>query len=242
MATSSDASMADELARVFTRVSGLLLSEDIVATALKLITSLAAQTVAGSAGAGVSLWDKQGGRVTAAATDSVVQRADSLQYQLGIGPCLTAWEDRVVVRVDDLARDERWPEWSRRVVVSGLRSSLSAPLVAGARPLGALKVYAREPGLYGARDEHLLVLFATQAAMLLSHMKTARDAERVTERLKNGLRDRELVALAKGVVMARDGVDERRAFLALAEAARRQGITLRQAAERLTQSTSRRRR
>jgi GAF domain-containing protein len=234
--------MTDELAGVFARVSGLLLSTETVGTALKLITSLARQTVPGTAGAGITLLDPRGERVTAAATDAVVERADSLQYRLGRGPCLAAWEDRVVVRIDDLAADDRWPDWSGPTAALGLRSSLSAPLVAGSRSLGAMKVYARGPGAYGAREEHVLTLFASQAAVLLANARTAQDAERVSDRLRDGLREREVVTLAKGIIMARDGVDERAAFLALTDAARQQRTTLRQAAEQLTRSTVRRRR
>ncbi|MEU4746263.1 GAF and ANTAR domain-containing protein [Actinosynnema sp. NPDC023658] len=238
----SGASMADELAGVFARVSGLLLTPETVNTALKLITALARQTVPGTAGSGITLMDQRGERVTAAATDAIVERADALQYHLGRGPCLKAWEDRVVVRVDDLARDDRWPDWGRPTAELGLRSSLSAPLVAGSRALGAMKVYALEPRAYGPREEQVLTLFASQAAVMLANLRTAQDAERVSDRLKDGLREREVISLAKGIIMARDGVDERAAFLSLADVAGRQRTTLRQAAERLAQSTVQRRR
>lgn len=238
---SSDAPVADELAGVFARVSGLLLSAETVDAALKLVTSLAVQTVPGTAGAGITLPDPRGGRVTTAATDAVVGRADASQYQLGRGPCLTAWQDRVVVRIDDLAEDDRWPDWARQAAGLGLRSSLSVPLVAGTQTLGALKVYAREPHAYGPWEEHVLTLFASQAAVLLANLRTARDAERVTERLRDSLRGREVVALAKGIIMARDGVDERAAFLTLTDVAARRRTTVRQAAERLARSTARHR-
>ena len=52
--TTPDIPLADELAGVFARMSGLLLSEDTVATSLDLLGALAHETVAGSCGAGVS--------------------------------------------------------------------------------------------------------------------------------------------------------------------------------------------
>jgi GAF domain-containing protein len=178
--------------------------------------------------------------VTTAATDEVVRRADDLQYELGGGPCLSAWSDRVTVRIDDVSRDARWPEWARAVAELGLRSSLSVPVVAGVTSLGALKVYATEPGAYGRREEQLLAMFATQAAVLLANMRTTQDAERVSDRLKDSLRGREVITLAKGIIMAREGVDERTAFLALADLAQQHGTTLRQTAERMARSTVRR--
>ncbi|GAA1348797.1 GAF and ANTAR domain-containing protein [Saccharothrix algeriensis] len=232
----SESLPTDELAAVFARVSGLLLSAETVNNGLALVTALAKESFAGTAGAGITLLDQAGDRVTAAATDAVVERADALQYELGQGPCLTAWEQRAVVRVDDLDREERWPDWVRAVAGVGLRSVLSAPLLLDGKLLGAMKVYASGPGAYGEREEHLLTMFATQAAILLDNLRTSEDARRVSDDLRRALRGRDVVALAKGVVMARDGVDERAAFLVLADLARRRGTTLRRACEHLVRS------
>lgn len=225
---------------MFARTSGLLLSTETVHTALRLITSAAVEMVPGSLGAGVSLLDAEGRQVTAAATDAVVDRADSLQYELGTGPCLTAWERHESVRLNDIAEDDRWPDWSGAVAEVGMRSALSVPLVAGSRALGAMKVYAALPDVFGEREERLLTMFAAQAAILLANMRSAEDARRISATLKNALRGREVTNLAKGVIMGREGVDERAAFLTLAGAARQHGETVRQTAERITRSTVRR--
>jgi GAF domain-containing protein len=233
----SESPAGDELAGAFVHASGLLLSAEAVRTALRLITSAAREVFPGTAGAGVTLSDPDGRRVTVAATDDVVARADALQYELDQGPCLTAWAERVVVRVDDVDREDRWPAWVEAVRGTGLRSALSAPVVAGARALGAMKVYASEPDAYGEREERLLTTFATQAAALLANMRTAEDARRVSDRLKDALQGREVIALAKGIIISRDGVDERGAFLALAELARQRRRTVRDTAEDLVRST-----
>jgi GAF domain-containing protein len=146
------------------------------------------------------------------------------------------------VRIDDLASDERWSSWSRQAFELGLRASLSVPLVAGTQTLGALKVYATHPGAVGRREEHVLTMFAAQAAMFLANMRAAEDAERATGQIADSLRGREVISMAKGIIMARDEIDERTAFLTLAHTASQQRITLRQVAERLARSTVRRRR
>ncbi|MGW5726483.1 GAF and ANTAR domain-containing protein [Nocardia beijingensis] len=233
---------ADRIVAAFARMSGLFLSAEAVSTGLKVVTALAVDMVPHTVGAGISLVDGEGRRTTAAATDPVVERADDLQYRMNCGPCLAAWADRVVVSIDDLAVDERWPAWSRRAAQLGLASSLSAPLVAGTQSLGAIKVYAAHPAAYSAREEHLLTMFSSQAAMLLAGMRAAESAERVSGRIADSLRGREVITLAKGIIMAREGVDERAAFLILAQTARRQGSTVRRVAERLAVSTAGRRR
>jgi GAF domain-containing protein len=232
--------LADEMGAVFARVSGLLLSEEVVDTALSLLTALAADLFPGTAGAGITLVDEHGERLSAAATNPLVLRADRLQYEMGEGPCLAAWEQRAVVRVDDLGAETRWPAWVRAAAGLGLRSTLSAALVAGATSLGALKLYGVREHAYGEREEHLLTMFATQAAILLANMRTMRDAQRISDRLRDSMRARDAVTLAKGIIMARDGVDARTAFLTLVDAARQQGRTVRQEAERLAHSTVRR--
>jgi GAF domain-containing protein len=235
--------LADELAAVFARMSGLLLSTETVNTALELITALAKETVPNTDGAGVTLLDEHGDRVTAAATDPLVSRADRLQYELDEGPCLIAWERRTLVRVDDLTREDRWPRWTAQAYqVTGMRAVLSVPLVAGDEGLGALKVYSRRPGAYGDREEHLLTMFAAHAAVLLANVRSYEDAKRVSDELRDSVRGRDLINIAKGVLMAREATDERTAFLRLTGMAREQGKPLREVANGVTGTTVRRRR
>ncbi|WP_329044900.1 GAF and ANTAR domain-containing protein [Amycolatopsis sp. NBC_01488] len=234
---------SEELAAVFARMSGLLLTTDTAGSALRAGTTLAQEIFPDTAGAGMSLLDEDGTQITTAATGEVVERADRLQYELRAGPCLTAWADRTVVRVDDLARDPRWPDWARRAARElGLRASLSVPVVAGDTALGALKVYATRPGAYREREESLLALFAAQAAMLVANAKSHADARRVSARLRDSLRGRDVVNIAKGVLMSRGHVDEQTAFLQLADLARERRHSLRDAAEDLVRTTLRRRR
>jgi GAF domain-containing protein len=232
--------LADELAAVFARMSGLLLSTETVNTVLELVTALAKEAVAGTDGAGVTLLDEHGDRVTTAVTDPVVAHADGLQYELDEGPCLTAWERRVLVRVDDLTRDDRWPRWAAAAVATGMRAVLSAPLVAGDEGLGAIKVYSRHPGAFDDKDEHLLTLFAAHAAVLVANVRSYEDARRVSDELRDSMRGRDLINIAKGVLMAREATDERTAFLLLTRMAREQGRPLREVAGTVAGTTVRR--
>jgi GAF domain-containing protein len=231
---------ADELAGIFARTSGLLLSSQTVATALEVLATLATETIRASDGAGVSLLDERGERTTTAATEPIVERLDGLQYELDEGPCITAWADRTAVRVADLAREERWPRWTPAAAATGMRAVLSAPLVAGDEALGALKVYSHLPDAYDDHDEHLLTMFAAHSAVLLTHVRSYEDARRMSDALRTSLRDRDLVNMAKGVLMAREGVDERAAFLLLSTRAVQEGKALRDLAESLIGTTPRR--
>jgi GAF domain-containing protein len=196
----------DELAGIFARLSGLLRTEQTVDTALNTITSLAVDTIAGTAGAGVSLIDAQGGRTTSAATDPIVQQLDSLQYQLDEGPCLTAWRDLTVVCSATLDAEQRWPSWTSRADALGMHSVLSAPLINGERALGAIKVYSTFPDAYGDEEAAILRRFAFQAAIFVSNVQAVQAAKHVSDSLKETLRTRDVIATARGIVMVRRGI------------------------------------
>jgi GAF domain-containing protein len=230
----------EELSAVYGRMSGLLLSEETVATAVGLVTASATDAIPGAVGAGVTLVDERGGKATSGASDPVVEKADSAQYELDEGPCLTAWAQRALVRIDEIGSDGRWPRWSRAVEPLGLRAAVSAPLVAGDRSLGAVKVYAQLPRAFDRHAEHLLVLFAAQAAILLANVQSVDSARWLSDGLKDALRSRDLIATAKGILMARDGIAEEAAFAVLVAGAQREHQTLRDAAHCLVRSTVRR--
>ncbi|WP_158550692.1 GAF and ANTAR domain-containing protein [Geodermatophilus sp. TF02-6] len=236
-----DLPLADELSAVFARMAGLLLSEETVATALGLVSSLALDTVPGAVGAGVSIVDERGRR-SSGSTDARTERADALQYELDEGPCLAAAAGRELVRIDDLATDRRWPRWAAAVTPLGLRAAMSAPLMAGDSSLGALKVYAERPGTFEEPAERRLVLCSAQAAILVANVQTRDRARRLSEGLRQAVATRDVVSTAKGVLMARHGVPEDVAFTMLLARSGEKAGTLPEVARAVVDSAVRRRR
>ncbi len=232
--------LADELAVVFARMSQLLLTEQTVTSTLKLITTAAAETLGGTAGAGVTLVDSAGKRTSAAATTTRVEQLDRLQYDLDEGPCLTALTERQVMRIDDMTRPVRWRRWAAAAVgTDGVRSTLSAPLIAGDQGIGAMKLYADEPEAYDERSEHLLSLFASQAAVLVANAQAYQRAREVSQSLQIALRTRDLIGQAKGILMEREHVDGETAFALLSSASQQQHVKLHVVAQGLVDAASR---
>lgn len=232
--------LAQELPAVFARMSGLLLTGETVGTALGLLTSLVLEAVPDATCAGVTVVDSAGKR-TASASDPMAQWADSVQYDLDEGPCLAAAAARALVRVDDAGTERRWARWAAAVQESGLRSSLSAPMVAGDQALGAVKVYSTEVAGFDARAEHVLTLFAAQAAVLVANTTAYEKAQRVSEEMKAALGSRDTVTRAQGILMAREGVDEHTAVVLLTGIAQREAKSPAAAAKALVDSVARRR-
>ena len=237
----SDPVLADvtpeELSALVAQLGGVLLSTETVASTVALVTRLARETIAGTVGAGVTLVDARSKRSTAA-SDALVEEADRLQYELDSGPCLTAWRDQTTIRIDDVHLDPRWPEWSAAAAALGIRSVLSVPLVAAGVAIGAMKVYAQQPGVYDARSAHLLSLFAQQAAILLTNSLTLADARETSAGIVAALANRDIIGQAKGVRIAQGGANQEAAFAMLVAASQRSNLKLHEVARQLVTSVT----
>jgi GAF domain-containing protein len=220
----------------------LVLAPDLAATrrslqpVLDLATSIAASSLPGAAGAGISLIE-DGARVSTASTNALVSLADERQYELGEGPCLTAWATTTLVRIDDLDRDERWPHWAEAARALHLRSVLSTAVIGTARNLGAIKVYSERPHAFDRAAEDLLLRLADQSAILLENLQTLTDAERSSAAVMAALEARQEVVLAQGVLMGRQGLSRQQAFLQLSQDAARHGRTVAEEAAELVTGT-----
>jgi GAF domain-containing protein len=63
-------------------------------------------------------------------TDSEAPEIDKAQYESGQGPCLDAFRDQSVYRIESTAEDVRWPEFARTAARHGIKSTLSLPITA----------------------------------------------------------------------------------------------------------------
>ncbi len=215
----------------------LLMSEETLTTALRLVTALAVETIPTATGAGVTLVGEDRRRTTAA-TDPLVERADAAQYEFDEGPCLTAAQEQRVYRIDSMWHERRWPRWTAVAAAMGLGSSLSAPLVVRSESLGAIKVYSALEHAFAKRDERLLDLFAGQAAILLASVASHADVQRINDHLRAALRSRDVIGQAKGVLRERHRIDEESAFAMLSAESQRTHVKLRDVAQGIVDSAS----
>jgi GAF domain-containing protein len=230
---SVDLPLADEITAVFARATRLLLTEDTVSHALRLITDAATAAIPGAIGAGVSLIDRSGQRQTAAASDAVVAAADALQYELEEGPCIAAWASGETVLVEDVASDRRWVRWAPAAAALGISSSVSSPLLSGGLALGAVKIYSDGGEPFGNGTVRLMELFAQQAALFVIHSHAREAALTLSDRLQESLAQRDTISMAKGLLMARTGSSDEDALRALMVLSRQAGKPLARVAAEL---------
>jgi putative methionine-R-sulfoxide reductase with GAF domain len=219
--------LSSELGATLGRIRGLVLTQETVQHAVHMLAQVAQEATPNAFGAGVSLIH-EAQRVSVGSTDALVRTADDLQYSIGEGPCLTAWSARIAVTIEDTASDERFPEWSAAAAAAGIRSCSSVPLLRGRDAIGAMKVYSTVPAAFDDADRTRLRSLSVAASALLGHVQTTDTSTRISSELRESLRSRDVVGLAKGILMEREGLTEAQALAALTHRARSTGVTFRQ--------------
>jgi len=119
--------------------------------------------------AGITLIRAHGELETVAATASMVEQLDVLQYELDEGPCRDSSWHRETLLVSDLAADRRWPRWATKAAALGVSSVLAVELTnAEDHRLGTINVYWPRRRLFTGDDIAFANIFARHAALALT--------------------------------------------------------------------------
>jgi transcriptional regulator with GAF, ATPase, and Fis domain len=216
-------------AELFADVARSLLAQDDVQQTLQKIVDLAVETIEGCNHAGISFLKGVTGS-TPAASDDVPRVVDEIQYETLEGPCLSAIREHEVFETPDLRSEARWPKFaSRAAAETGVASMLSFRLFVEGDTLGALNLYSEEVDAFDDTSRTVGLVFAAHAAMAMS---TAMHDEQMGQALQS----RDLIGQAKGILMAREGVDADEAFDMLRRASQRLNIKLRDVAGEMVES------
>ncbi len=200
--------------------------EDVLQRALEL----AVEIVPGCEQAGISL--QRGRQVqTPASVGPLAAACDRLQEQLGDGPCVTALREADVVRIDDVATDDRWPAFAEGAAQLGLRSMFACRLATTRDVLGALNLYSTEVKAFSPDSEALALAYSTHVGLALS----ALDKE---HNLRRALQSREVIGQAMGILMERHRITASQAFDLMVHVSQSSNVKLRSIAEELTQTGS----
>ena len=220
----------DELVDPSGQMPPLVLAAPTMTAAVEMLTGLALQTVDGASGAGVSLIDDDGHRLSTAATSKLVVDADEAQYRLDEGPCLTAWSERRTVLINDTRREPRWPRWAAAAQSLGLRAAVSAPLVSRRHSFGVVKVYSPTAGAFAERTERLMKGIADTAAVLLANVVAQEARRRERTSFQQALQHPDAVRVARDILMRGYRMSAEAAVRLLEEEARTTRRTLQEVA------------
>ncbi|MGR6966315.1 GAF and ANTAR domain-containing protein [Geodermatophilus sp. URMC 61] len=181
-----------------------------VQTTLEAITVAAVDAVPAAEDAGISFVGDRSQIQARAPTGERPRALDTLQDQLGEGPCYSAIREHETVHAPDVATEDRWPRFAAVASERGVGSMLTVRLHHTAdSTLGALNLYASTPHAFDADSEAIARIFAVHAAVALAA------AER-EEHLEAALRSRDRIGQAKGILMERYKLTPEQAFAVLA--------------------------
>jgi transcriptional regulator with GAF, ATPase, and Fis domain len=219
-------------------VTAMPADPDLVDGALALVVELARSCVRGADGVSVSLL-RHGRLSTVAASDQTILDMDADQYATGEGPCVDASRQGHWFHAESLATESRWPTFTPQARSLGINAILSSPLKAFDQPVGALNIYSRTASTFDVKAQETAAVFAQKASVILSDAEAGVNDTDMAVRFQVALRSREVISLAKGVIMEREGIDEDKAFTALLRLSLYNGVTLRERAEQMVLSARR---
>jgi GAF domain-containing protein len=226
---------SDARAQALHALSQFLVAHKSVGDTLLEVSRITTEVMPAAVMAGVTLLGEDGRPTTGVFTDDQAPEIDVAQYRSGKGPCLDAWRQRRVVRIEVMAEAfSDYPEFAEAASAHGIASTLSLPLVAGDNGVGALNLYSARANGFSADDETVGVELASAAAIVLANATAYWAAAELSEQLSQAMRSRAVIEQAKGILMARSpelSPDE--AFDLLRRASQRENVKLREIAQRL---------
>ncbi|WP_171027621.1 GAF and ANTAR domain-containing protein [Pseudarthrobacter sp. NamE2] len=226
------------MAALTSRLTGGLLTAKDASEAVQSLAYVLRDSIPESAGAGASIINSRGRSESAGATDMVVLRADELQYELGQGPCLSAWAEQRSIIIQDTTEETRWPAWTAAIKGLPLRSVLSAPLTTRGKPIGALKVYSPVPLAFDDYSVFLIERLATPAAVLLGNVRDREAAQQLSEDLADALANRDMISQAQGILIERMNLSSQEALHVMLTASRGESTPLHEIARAILHSAT----
>ncbi len=199
---------ATATATFFARVSLDLMEEKAELPTMHRIAERAVQVLPGGDHSAISLRRRRHHVQSVAATSTLAQECDALQYELEEGPCLEAVWDSGAQLTQDTSAEARWPRWTPRVAERGIGSVLSVQLATSTETLGALTLYAGSTHAFDSNAVDLAVIYALHAANAMS-------SALLVEGLQMAVQSRHLIGIAQGILMQNYSIDTDQAFQVL---------------------------
>ncbi len=226
---------SDPRSSALTALSGFLFSDVSLGDTLLRVAEITTGALPAADMAGIAMLDEYGRVTTGVFTDEASPEIDSCQYESGRGPCLDAWRERHIVRIDDMTKaTSDYPEFAAAALERNVQSTISFPMVAGGEGIGALNLYSQQHSGFDADDEGIGSELTSAASVVLANASAYWTAVELGEGLSEAMRSRAVIEQAKGVLMARSPeLDADGAFDLLRRASQRENVKLRDIAQRI---------
>jgi GAF domain-containing protein len=192
-------------------LSRLRFGEMRVEEALEQIVKVT-HTVFSVDGAGLMLADTDHHLRNVAASEDRMAHLEELQISYQEGPCITAFEDKILVAAEDLVSDRRWPLFTAAAVKRGVRAVLASPIPYNQDAVGVVAVLSEERHPWSAEAELALLAFTDLAALLIATVMMGEQRTLLATQLQGALNSRAVIEQAKGVLIGQQGLSAHAAY------------------------------
>lgn len=228
----------EDALEALTQLAGIVLvATDLPATHVEMCR-IAVRAVPRAEGASVTTYPE--GRPAAVSSDPWAQGLDELQFEEQEGPCLDAYRTGNAFRVRDFAAESRWPFYSGRALRQGARSMVSVALTAQGNVVGALNLYSREVDAFTTEATSLVHVVAGHVGLATQVSAAFFRHRDLADQLAEAMASRAVIEQAKGVLMGDRRCDADHAFGILRDMSQRENRKLREIAQGIVDSVSRR--
>lgn len=179
-------------------------------SALQTLVEIAVERVPGARWASVSMM-RAGRFTTSASTDQRALRADELQYELGVGPCVDAVLQDSVYVSGDVASEPRWNQWGQRASADvGINSALSQRLHLHdhREVLAGMNLYSDARDAFDRTAVGVGLILATHGAAVMGGLLSTHRATNLAKALHS---NRE-IGTAMGILMNQHRFTRQEAF------------------------------
>ena len=199
-----------------TRILAQLVGSEAADLGTKRLCEVCAD-ITGVTGAGLMLMSGDVPRGPVCTTDAVAAVIEQLQYDLGEGPCVDAYNHDRPVLEPDLAAPAapRWLAFSGPALDAGVRAIFGFPLQVGAARLGALNLYKDQPGSLTSEQHADALVMSDIAAQALLVLQADAEPGKVAAALEAGADFQYGVHQAAGMVAAQLEVSVGQALIRL---------------------------
>ncbi|MFI6510936.1 GAF and ANTAR domain-containing protein [Streptosporangium sp. NPDC050855] len=185
--------------------------------------------------AGILLADPRGSLTLVAASTEQVRLLELFQLQNEEGPCLDCYHSgRPVICPDLAAPPQRWPRFAAAAHQVGFAAVQAFPLRLRDQVLGAMNLFSATTEAVSPDHVAVAQALADVATIGITHERTLRRQQLVTEQLQHALNSRIVIEQASGMLAERGQIPIAEAFALMRAHARNHNERLSAVARQVT--------
>jgi len=183
------------------RIVGLVVGEESSELEPTRLCVVSAE-VTEMAGAGIMLMTDQGSSGSLCASDNVSALINEIQFTLGEGPCVDAYDRQRPVMEPNLGTPAitRWLAFTGQMIEAGAQAVFAFPVQIGAVKLGAISLYRDHPGPMTDEQHADSIVLADIAARLILALQSDAPPAALTAELGLAFGAQNVIHQATGMV------------------------------------------